>query len=71
MNAKTQASRQRTADRAHHSARVAWLEQEQPQWSDGSPVDQPARNEMLRASRQYLATGEGFNHCHCAPRCGD
>jgi hypothetical protein len=71
MNAKMQAAHQRAADHAHHATRVAWLEKGRPTWSDGSPVDSAARNEMLRASRHYLATGEGFNHCHCVPRCGN
>jgi hypothetical protein len=70
-DASAKAARQRAADRAHHRARVAWLEGDDPRWMDGVPVDAAARTEMLRASRHYLATGEGFNHCHCVPHCGN
>lgn len=72
MNAsKKMADDQRAADRAHHQERVAWLESsDEPTWSDGVPVSKYLRHEMLRLSRNYLATGEGLGHCQCEPRCG-
>ena len=68
--AKEAADAQRAADVAHHKARVAWLSQDAPKWACGTPVLPSDRQMLLRQSVQYLESGEGFNHCHCVPRCG-
>lgn len=69
--AKAMADAQRAADRAHHEKRVAWLESPSPMWADGERVALWERSQMLISSRNYLSTGEGFNHCHCEPRCNE
>lgn len=69
--AKAMADAQRAADRAHHEQRVAWLESQSPMWADGERVASWERSQMLISSRNYLKTGEGFNHCHCEPRCNE
>lgn len=40
-------------------------------WADGERVAPWERSQMLISSRNYLNTGEGFNHCHCEPRCNE
>lgn len=62
---------QLAADKAHHELRIAWLEEnDNPTWSDGTPVSKSDRNEMIRSSRRCIDTEYGFNSCHCDPRCG-
>lgn len=68
--AQAMAHAQRRADKAHHERRVAWLSGTAPTWHDGTPVGSSDRHTLMRQSLQYLSEGDGFNHCHCTPRCG-
>lgn len=68
MTAKQMADEQRAADKAHHEARVAWLTSDAPKWACGTPVDESDRLSLLRQSRHYLETGEGFNHAPTVSR---
>lgn len=61
MNAaQSMNARQREADRAHHLARLAWLETEAPRYTCGQPVAPSDKAQMIKASRDALALIE--NH---------
>lgn len=64
------AQAQRRADESHHERRVVWLSGATPTWRDGTLVDSSDRHALLRQSLRHLSQGDGFNHCHCTPRCG-
>jgi hypothetical protein len=67
---QSMAQAQRSADKAHHERRVAWLSGAAPTWCDGTPVGPSDRHALLRQSLRHLSEGDGFNHCHCTRRCG-
>lgn len=57
-------ARQRLYDRLHHLARLFWMEQDNPAWSDGTPLTPTERRMITDGSKlclSYLRQGTATN----------